>query len=563
LKRPGRRRERIVLQLLFGGAAVVTLLILSVVFGYRSYQTWQAHRFASRAQIYLSWGDLKSAALTAKQVLEFDSSNADAFRVLADVAEREGLPAAIEWRRRVAANLPDSIPDAVALAKTTLKFGSIATAEATLNRIGSQGAKSAGYHEALAELALARRNITEAESQYSEAVKLDPQNRAYRMNLAMVQIRSSDTVVRDRSARLLQEFLEDKELRLPAARALLEDAIERKDPSLVQIAQTLRGFSEASFLDRLISLQIFTRLQLPDFASALTETQEEAAKDPNKLTALFSWMSTNNLSVLALDWLKRLPPEIVMQRPVYVAVADCYVAAKDCAGLERWCKKGNWPGLEFLQHAYLAHAFRDCNDSFNADVEWSKALKNATSADAIETLQRGAAKWGWTKESVDLLWTLTKNSDKQKGALATLYGYYADLADTGNLYRVASRLSQVAPDDAQVQNNFAQLSLLLNVDTDRARTIARQLYERDAKDANLASTYAYALYSGGQTKRAVQVMSALKEKDLKRPEIAAYYGIFLAAAGEQEKAQQFLERSSQAHLLPEEKKLVEQAAARP
>jgi predicted Zn-dependent protease len=114
-----------------------------------------------------------------------------------------------------------------------------------------------------------------------------------------------------------------------------------------------------------------------------------------------------------------------------------------------------------------------------------------------------------------------------------------------------------------IQNNFAQLSLLLNVDVDRARTLARRLYEAHSTNANCASTYAYALYSQGHFDQAAKVMNGLKDDDLKRPEIAAYYGAILASAGARQKAEQFLALSRTAHLLPEEKKIVEEAVARP
>jgi Flp pilus assembly protein TadD len=146
--------------------------------------------------------------------------------------------------------------------------------------------------------------------------------------------------------------------------------------------------------------------------------------------------------------------------------------------------------------------------------------------------------------------------------LDTLYQYYGDEGDTGNLYRVAARLVRVSPNDLQAQNNFAQLSLLLNVETERARSLARELYEGHKADANFASTYAFALYIQGHAQQAVGVMSSLKEDDLNRPEIATYYGIILSAAGDRERARKFLEIGKGARLLPEEKKLFEDALAR-
>jgi hypothetical protein len=309
-------------------------------------------------------------------------------------------------------------------------------------------------------------------------------------------------------------------------------------------------------------LQIFQRLELSGFPTALSQAQENAGANPDDLARLLGWMSSNNLSLLALEWTKRLPADVLRQRPVYASVADCYLAMKDCGGLQKWCSQGAWEKLEFLRHAYLARAMRDCDDTINADLEWSKAVKGGSAPDQLEMLQRVASKWDWKKESIDLLWQLANNQQKQQAALGTLYQYYGEQADTGNLYRVAARLARLMPNDSQVQNNYIQLSLLLNVDVDRARGLAQQLYQGHPNDPNLASTYAFSLFSQGKKQEAARIMNALSEADLKRPEIAAYYGLVLSGTGARDKAQEFFEMSRTARLLPEEKKLIDEAVAR-
>jgi hypothetical protein len=356
--------------------------------------------------------------------------------------------------------------------------------------------------------------------------------------------------------------LNDKTVRVAAAKNLLQNALEKRDSDVVHFAEVLLGFPEAPFTDRLICLQLFNRLQLPQFASALTDIQTEAEQDPDKLTTLLSWMSSNHLSIAALEWTRRLPPEILMKRPVFVAIADCHVATKDWAGLREWCKKGEWTGFESLRHAYQALALRGSEDSMNADLEWSKAVKLAKTPDDLETLQRAAARWDWKKESIDLLWNLANNTPNQRAALNTLYQYYGQQGDTASLYRVAARLSRAAPDDPEVQNNFAQLSLLLNADMDHARSLARRVYEDHKTDASYASTYAFALFTQQLPDQAVKVMSTLSPDDVKRPEVAAYYGIMLAGSGARDKAQPYLELGKTAKLLPEEKKLLDEAIAR-
>jgi predicted Zn-dependent protease len=110
-----------------------------------------------------------------------------------------------------------------------------------------------------------------------------------------------------------------------------------------------------------------------------------------------------------------------------------------------------------------------------------------------------------------------------------------------------------------MQNNLAQVSLLLNADVERARKLAAELYRKQGSNPAYASTYAFALFSKGDTNGALKVMSALPEEQLRDPSLAAYYGIILAAAGDAAKAREYLKIGASARLLPEEKALLAKA----
>ena len=131
-----------------------------------------------------------------------------------------------------------------------------------------------------------------------------------------------------------------------------------------------------------------------------------------------------------------------------------------------------------------------------------------------------------------------------------------------NFFRVVARILEIKPDDQKALNNFAQLSLLLDLETSRAHEIAHRVYERDPKNPLMVSTYAYSLYAKGKPKEAVQIMNTLTDQELHLPATAAYYGVFLSAAGDKAKAEEFLRLGETAHLFPEEKALVAKALAK-
>jgi len=113
----------------------------------------------------------------------------------------------------------------------------------------------------------------------------------------------------------------------------------------------------------------------------------------------------------------------------------------------------------------------------------------------------------------------------------------------------------------KVQNNLTQVSLLLNVDLERARKRASDLFRKQPSNAAYVSTYAFSLYAKGDVKGALNVMSTLREDQLQEPPLAVYYGFMLAVAGEKTKARKYVEIGKTAHLLPEEKQLIDRAEA--
>lgn len=529
--------------------------------GYRFYKKWEAGRLVERARTYLSWGDSKSAALSGRRAFQLDPSNAEAARVLAQVAEREGQPSAVEWRQQATTLAPGSIPDVIALARSAVQFGRIDTAEAALAKLGSKADQSVEYHEVEAQLAVAKKNPEAAERHFTEAVRLDPSRKQNQLNLAVFQLQSGSKETRDRASALLQQYMDDQALRVPAARALRDYAAQRKDgPALLDITQLLYGYPEASFRDRISYLQVLQALGHPDFASRLTELQSEALKDSNKLITLLSWMSNNHLAVLAIDWTKQWSPDQLNNKVVRATIAECYVSVNDAAGLQQWCKQQDWGSLEFLRHAYLAWSARAAGDDLGFQSEWNNAVRGAGSnGEELFSLQQNAARWKWKEQAESLLWSLTKDSDKQNLALSSLSQYYTEKGDTAQLYRVAARLSEIDPKDDVARNNFANLSLLLNMNTDMAETIAQQLYQKAPDKGEFTSTYAFALYRKGRTQQALDIMNKLSPATLEQPAMAAYYGIILAATGDKSKAAEYLKRGEQARLLPEEKALLQRA----
>ena len=558
------RQERTYIRISLGILFGLILLVFVCWGGRRAYVHWQEKRMVIRAASDLQKGDRRGAGLALHTVLQLKPSSVPATRLMADLADSLRDKSAVDWRKKVVALAPDSSDDIIAWARSAVASNDPATAERALQKIPEAGKALASYHAVAAMVALQRQREKEAEAEWKEAARLAPSNRSYQLQLATVQLRSADRTSHGNGERVLRHLLNDPEHRVPAIRALIAEGVTRHDPSrdLLELARALQAYPEAIPSDKLIYLDFLHQLNDPEFSSFLTGLEKGVQSNPADLAALLSWMSRCNLNLLALDYFKTAPAELLEKWPVTLAVADIYAHLGDWKKLEEKCRNTTWGQFDFLRHAYLARAFRAQDKPAAAEHEWAASVKGS-SEDSEMTLSliRSVMEWGWKDETVELFWALSKYQDKRKEALQNLYQYYTRQRDTQGLYRVLLRLAEIDPANRDIQNNLAQISLLLDAQPEDARRTAADLYHKDPANAAYASTYAYALLTKGNVQEAEKIMNSLSETQLRDPAVSAYYGLCLAAARDP-RAHEFLEAGKKASLLPQEKALIEKALGR-
>jgi Flp pilus assembly protein TadD len=556
------RTQRTFIKLSLGILGGILLLILFTWGGCHAYQRWEERHQVQRATVFLRDSDFKSAALSARRALQLNANSTGAMRVMAQLAEKSRDRSALDWRRKIVELEPDSRPDILALSNSALQLGDIHTAEKSLARIDDKGKQTAAFHAAAARLANARKNSAEAKNEFGKALRLAPDDESYQMEYALACLEQPVATEREEGLRILNKLRGSPAQRSAATRSLFLDGVARRhDPQeLRSLAKDLQSYPGALFTDRLLYLDVLRRLRDPEYATYLTNIEKDASSKPADLAALLSWMSANNLSLIAIDFAKPLPQKILDQWPVPWALAEAYAKINDWPALEKLTKTANWDKFDFVRRAFLTRALRAENNAVAAGREWSETVKSASAqSQSLLLLARIINDWGWKDESLDLFWQLAKYPEVQFDALHTLYLHYANIHNTQGLYRVLSRLNEIDPGDLKVQNNLAQISLLLNVDLERARKWVSDLYGKEPANAAYVSTYAFSLYTKGDVKGALNVISKLREEELQEPSLAAYYGIFLAASGDKIKAREYLERGKKADLLPEEKTLIERA----
>jgi cytochrome c-type biogenesis protein CcmH/NrfG len=561
LEHPHDKIERSLFKVVAWTVGVIVLLVAGGVLGHRSFRNWQQRRLVAQASAFVNEGDYKHASLNARRLLQINPESVEACRIMARLAEKAGLRSAIEWRRRVMELGAAAPGDLLALARDGVRFDERAITELAISRLPESAKTTAEYHALLADIAFAKRDGVEMERQLSEAHRIEPANKDYTVRLAALRLGSNDYAMSVRGKETLVELQSEPALRRDATRYLAEDALRHFDfKEALRLARQLDGFPEKNFTDRLVFLAAMRAASDPGFQSLLEELQTVAADDPERAAALMTWMNIHQMSTLTIAWSAKLSPSVIGSKLVPIALSDAFVAVRDWSGLQRLVKSGNWGALDFIRNALSARALRELGNEPDSAAQWNEAVKKVTASPPyILMLAETVEKWGWRNEAIDLLWLAAKDPLKGDDALVTLYRYFAQKGETQNLYRVMLHRSELHPDDHNIQNNIAQLSLLLNLNMDRGQKIARELFEKEPANAAYVSTYAFALYSQGDFKGAVKVLGALTDAQLHQPDIAAYYGIILAAAGDQARAGEFLDLGEKATLLPEEKALLEKA----
>lgn len=561
LQRSHHRSQQSVFKIVLWLAGTVVAVVALAIFGYHSVRNWQQRRLSAEANALVDKGEYKRANLEARRILQINPESADGTRILARIAERAGSRSALDLRRRVVALGGTRPDDFYALARAAIRFGNLDTARSALDRVPAGAKNTALYHAAAADLALARRDGRGVDRELSEAVRLDPGNKDYLFRLGTLELGASDAALREKGHATLVALQKNPALHREATRQLINDALQRKDfPAALTLGKQLDDFPDRKFADRVMLLTVFFEAKDPNFQDLLSELEGVATKSADQTGALLIWLNTHHMPGEAIAWSKKFPAEILEQKAVPIALADAYISVREWVGLQRIVKNGNWGEIDFLRIALEARALREQGKMPEFTVRWNEAVKKVTpNAEALMMLSETAAKWGWQDEAVDLLWLASKDSVKGEAALQTLYDYFVKMGDTQNLYRVLLHLEELLPENRDILNNVAQVSLLLNLNADHGQKLAQDLYKKEPKNAAYVSTYAFALYTQNEPRKAVQLFQGLTDAQLRQPAIAVYYGIILAAAGDRDRAAEFLRLGEKARLLPEERALVEKA----
>jgi len=541
--------------------AVMAVVAVAGWGGRKAYHRATMNRLVAEAGQYLAKQDLKNAGLCLRQALTINSLDLKANKLMGDLLEEGGSPAALGWRVRTAQLDTNNVEYRFAWAQTALKLNDLPSAVQALRGVDAKYQSTAEYHKLRGAVAWGVHAPAEAEKEYAEALRLQPTNSIVAMNLATTKLLATNPAVADSARRSLEQIPTNSPLHLTAIRFLVTDAINHKSfQTALACSQEVVADPKSSYADKLTHLQILSASQDPRESAWLADLKGDAAHSPQHAYILGHWLQNQQSPALALQWLQSLPQETQTNMPVPLAITDCLIATKDWNGLLTLVQKQDWDELNFYRFALESLAHRNNDEAMAEKSAWRRCLLMSSSRlDRLVKLDQLTSAWGWSQERTDVLQEVISGFPKEVWADEELVGlFYA----TGNTHALASLLDKLYaadPSNLRIKNNLATVLMLLKSDAPKAHRLAFESYSNSTNNPFFACTYAYSLLLQSKPEEAVRILGALNTDNLKNPSIAAYYGVVEAEAGHKDAAKEALKLATTARLLPEEMDLVRKA----
>jgi tetratricopeptide (TPR) repeat protein len=530
-------------------------------FGRKAWKHYTEKNLLAQAQGYVAKKDLRDADLCLRRLMQIDPMSVAGSRMIADLLDSEGSPAAVSWRIRAAKLEPGNVTNLYALVESSLRSQNLPTAASGLASIPDKYKSTADYHRLAGAVAWSSGRMMEAEQECALALQLDPTNRAIMLNLATIQLDLTNSEVRQEAINKLNELSTDPVFGMLALHHLQADAVTRKSfTEALGYSKQINFNPAATFSDKVEYLQLLRTAKSGQADQWLATLKQTATYEPQNAYTLARWMILAEDSRTAYEWLSSLPTTTQTNLTIQLIKTDCQIGMKDWNGLLAAVNKQDWGQKEFYREALISLAQRSLGDYSNSQATWSRSLHLASEQPQnLALLAKVTSIWGWPKEQAETLEEAIAKYPDQKWATDQLTGLLYSQGDTKGLVDLMTSLQKTNPEDPRLKNNLADVLLLSRSELDKAYRLADEAYESATNNPFYISTYAYSLLLQNKPEMALRVIGGLKAEYLKVPSIAAYYGVIQAQTGHKELAREPLARAAHAKLLPEERALVAHA----
>ncbi|HEX2853317.1 MAG TPA: hypothetical protein VHO24_08770 [Opitutaceae bacterium] len=525
---------------------------------------WRIDRMNKVARDFLAKDDPTNALLSARKTLQVSQENIEAWRIAVASAKKRQSSDVLFYQQNLARREPTK-ENYLELMRLALQYGAVRYAAEGIEALAKKAGDDPEFHALAAQTYLRSGRTLPAKFHLVALTQLKPTDRTAQLDLAELEI-ADDPERKDRALRArVRSLADDSSLRVRALTLLLRESIKanlRVETS--ELMTRLQAVPDLGVNERLLLLEAAGVVGGSALTLNLDRLQSEVADKPAEVVRVMEFLSRTSQQDKAIAWYATLPDETKKDELVKFVVADALLARRNWPALEAHLKTGSWPNREFLRQALLAYTYRTQARSAEFSEAWKAAIV-AIGNDPVRSplnarmlLQR-AEQWKWLHERYDVVWKLFSLTPGNYSVRQALLAWERRQGNTANLNKLFARLIEIEPRDQVARNNFAYTSLLLDSNLARAGLIAAEHHAAHPDDPYLTTTYAFALFKQGKAAEALENLEKLSATELSESERMLFHAAFLARVGETSRAAELMKGIDLRRLLPEERKIGENA----
>lgn len=527
-------------------------------------KAWRIERMNKVAREFLAKDDPANALLSARKTLQVSQDNIEAWRIAVAAAKKRQSSDVLFYQLNLAKREPTKA-NYLELMRLGLQFNAYSYAGQGIEALAKKAGDDPEFHALAAQTYLRTGRTLPAKFHLVALTQLKPTDRAAQLDLAELEV-ADDPERKDRALRArVRSLADDPALRVRALTLLLRESIKANlRVETGEIMTRLQAVPDLGVNERLLLLEAAGIVGGSALTLNLDRLQAEVAGKPTDVVRVMEFLSRTSQQEKAIAWYATLPDETKKDEEVKRVVADAYLVRRNWPALEAHLKTGSWPNREFLRQALLAYTYRTQARSAEFSEAWKAAIV-AIGNDPVKgrhnaalLLQR-SEQWKWLHERYDVVWKMFSLNPANFSVRQALIAWERRQGNTANLNKIYARLIEIEPRDQVARNNFAYTSLLLDSNLARAGLIAAEHAAAYPDDPYLTTTYAFALFKQGKAAEALAKLETLSPAELSESERMLFHAAFLARVGETSRAAEIMKGIDLRRLLPEERRLGENA----
>ncbi len=520
------------------------------------YKQYRAANFERSAREFLQKGDYDNAMLFVRKNLAANQRSAANWRLAAEIAAKRDDPSVLFYQQRLL-DLEPTLANRLQLLREALARRADLAATRAIEGAGAEARDSAEFHELAAQALQRTGNTTKAKFHLIALCELRPDSRSARLDLAQLRLADATPEQRGQLRAEIRTLASDPELRTRALTQLLGDSIQRNEAAeALDLVTALLREPELTIGQYIAIAEAHRRFQPAEFPASLERLLRLAGDKPVDIARVGQFLIASGRAGDAQTWLAALPAKTTEHLTVQRLRAAVLAELGDWSALETFLEPADWSDYEFERLVLIALAQNRLGNLPAFGETWRLALASAgTHTAKLESLLQRTQRWNWREQRMEVVWRLFQQTPSNPLLQQQLYAYERARGSTANLNRLFARILETNPNDASAKNNFAYTSLLLGSGAARATTLAREAHQGDPRNANYATTYAFAQLRSGQPEQALATLSALDSLQLWQPERMVIHAATLVALNRLAEAEPLLSTFDDTGLLPEERAL--------